>query len=73
MLESDHSANSGTADRPSLAPRADATARRKCFVVDDEPGVRTTLSAVLGWRGPPPPRGLPPPYIYLSGRIRNLR
>ena len=48
MPQSDQLANSGSADRPSPAPRADATTRRKCFIVDDEPGVRNTLSAVLG-------------------------
>jgi EAL domain-containing protein (putative c-di-GMP-specific phosphodiesterase class I)/CheY-like chemotaxis protein len=48
MPQSTHPANESTVDRPSPAPRADATARRKCFIVEDEPGVRDMLRSVLG-------------------------
>jgi FixJ family two-component response regulator len=48
MPQSNHPANASVADRPSPAPRADATVRRKCFIVDDEPAVRNMLCSVLG-------------------------
>src|SRR5258708_36740772 len=34
--------------RPETAARTGAEARRKCFVVDDEPGIRKVFYAALG-------------------------
>jgi CheY-like chemotaxis protein len=48
MPQSHHPANASAADRPLPAPRADPAARRKCFIVDDEPTVRNTFCSVLG-------------------------
>jgi len=48
MPQSTHPAQPSRADHPSPAPRVDATARRKYFIVDDEPSVRNALCAVLG-------------------------
>jgi EAL domain-containing protein (putative c-di-GMP-specific phosphodiesterase class I)/CheY-like chemotaxis protein len=47
-----HPAQPGTADdsspRPDSSSRPDATPRRKCFVVDDELGIRNLFYAALG-------------------------
>ena len=48
MPPNDQSARSSIAGRASPAARADATARRKCFIVEDEPGIRKVLYAALG-------------------------
>jgi EAL domain-containing protein (putative c-di-GMP-specific phosphodiesterase class I)/CheY-like chemotaxis protein len=48
MPQSNQPTHASAMDRPSPAPPADATARRTCFIVEDEPGVRSMLCAVLG-------------------------
>jgi EAL domain-containing protein (putative c-di-GMP-specific phosphodiesterase class I)/CheY-like chemotaxis protein len=47
MPQSDHPAPSSTADRPSPAPRPDAMPRCKCFIVEDDSGVRNVFYSAL--------------------------
>jgi len=43
-----HPARASASGRPASGPQATAAARRKCLVVDDEPGIRNLLYGALG-------------------------